>query len=164
MRWNTLTLITCCAISAALYVQNVWAGSVTIKPRTPVQVSITPETAVTPGANATFVIKASSSLASGAFSIAVTVPEGANILSGQLRWQGPIAPGQVRELRFTVHMPADQPPVVSATAAIQSDNSAQLAASAEYRPSSLLPSGITATQHQRKSLRNGHPVVEYSLQ
>jgi hypothetical protein len=93
----------------------------------------------------------------------VTVPEGASIVSGQLQWQGPISPGQVRELRITVQLPSDQTPIVTVTAGIQSDNSAQLAASAEYRPSSLLPSGVTATQVKRKSLRNGRPVVEYSL-
>jgi hypothetical protein len=97
------------------------------------------------------------------FTISVTVPEGARIVSGRLQWQGSIAPGQVRELRVTVQMPTDEIPAVSATAAIPSDNSAQLAASAEYRPPSLLPSGVVATQLKRKSLRNNHPVVEYSL-
>ena len=160
MRWKSITLITIFILSWA---QSSWADSVAIKPATPVQISIVPDTAVAPGSTSTFVVRASSSLASSDFHIDIIPLQGSEILSGDLQWRGALYPGQIHELRITVKFPAQGTPTLSATASIQSGGSAQLAASAVYRPQLALPGAFKATRPQRHSSRNGRPVVEYTL-
>lgn len=160
MRWISTTLITICILSWA---QSTWADSIAIKPATPVQISIVPETAVAPGSTSIFVVRASSSLPSNDFHIDVTPLQGTELLAGDLQWRGAIYPGQVHELRITVRFPGQGTPTLSATASIQSGGSAQLAASAVYRPERAAPSAFKAIRPQRHSSRNGRPVVEYTL-
>ncbi|MGD8572789.1 MAG: hypothetical protein PVH98_10015 [Gammaproteobacteria bacterium] len=160
MRWKTKTLM---AVLVLFCSQPGWAQGVAIKPTTPVQITIVPESAVAPGSTSTFTIRASSSLPSSQLHIDITPSQGAQLLSGDLHWEGSVIPGQVRQLSITLRFDDQHQPQVSAVASIQSANSAQLAASAAYRPSVVQPTGVRLTPDHRQSSRNGQPVVEYSL-
>ncbi|WP_455222193.1 hypothetical protein [Kaarinaea lacus] len=138
------------------------AETVAVKPTTPLHVSIIPESAVTPGNNASFVVRVSSALASNNLVISVNQPEGAELLSGELQWSGSIAQGEVRELRFALRLPERAVPVINVIATIQSASGAQLAATDTYRQSVAMPAGLKVAPGRTVS-RHGHPVVEYSL-
>lgn len=160
MRWQSITLLTICGF---IWVPGYAADSVAIKAATPVQISIVPESTPVPAAETTFVVRASSTIPSRHFHIDISLPPGAVLVAGDVQWQGAVYPGQVQELRVSVRYPGQGIPTLSANASIASANGAQLAANAVYRPSTALPSGVTAIRAQRYSSRDGHPVVEYSL-
>jgi hypothetical protein len=155
-------VITTILISLSCWTQAALADSVAIKAATPVRVSIVPESAVTPGSAASFSVRVSSDVASDNLVVDINLPPGAELLSGDVRWAGGISPGEVRELRVIVRLPADSVPNIAATATIRATNGAQLAASDEYRQAVAMPSAAKITQGKTVS-RYGRAVVEYSL-
>ncbi|MCI0506579.1 MAG: hypothetical protein L0Z73_10775 [Gammaproteobacteria bacterium] len=155
-------VITTILISLSCWTQAALADPVAVKAATPVQVSIVPESAVAPGTAAAFLVRVSSDIASDNLVVDISLPPGAELLSGDLRWAGGIGPGEVRELRVIARFPADSVPHIAATATIRSTNGAQLAASEEYRQAVAMPSAAKITQG-RTVPRNGRTVVEYSL-
>ncbi|WP_455206234.1 hypothetical protein [Kaarinaea lacus] len=114
------------------------------------------------GSAASFVVRVSSALASNNLLIEVSQPPGTELLSGGMRWAGSILPGEVRELHFTLQLPAQEVPPINATATIQSASGAQLAAADVYRQVVALPAALKTTQG-RKVSRQGRAVMEYSL-
>lgn len=160
MRWKIVTLA---FFSIFFITQAVWAESLAVKATTPVKISIISETSVSAGSVSTFVVRATSVLPSENFVIEVEAPQGSRWLSGEKRWQGPIAPGKVQELRFTLQMPANAVASISATASIQAGDGSQLAASAVYRQQAISPIGSQKSSAARKVTRDGRPVVEYRV-
>jgi hypothetical protein len=142
--------------------QAVLAETVAVKATTPLQITIVPESSVSPGSIASFVVRVSSSLASNNLVVAVSQPAGSELMSGELNWSGGIAQGEVRELRFMLRLPADSVPSITATATILSTQGGQLAASDVYRQAVATPTGLKAAPGRTVS-RQGRAVVEYSL-
>ena len=132
-------------------------------PTTPVLISITPETSVSAGSVSTFLVTASTMLASDSFVVEVVPALGSEWISGPLQWQGSIEPGQVQELRVSLRMPTVGVPSVTANASIQASDGSRLAASAEYRLQQIMPAGAQKLNSGRKRLRNGSPVIEYTV-
>ena len=159
MRWKVITTI---LISLCCWMQVAFAETIAVKPTTPLQVSIAPESVVAAGSSVSFVVRVSSALASDSLAIRVNQPAGAELLSGDLQWFGSIRPGDVRELRFALRLPGQMVPDIYATATIQSTGGAQLAASDVYRQSMALPTGLKVIPGRTVS-RQGRSVVEYSL-
>ena len=143
--------------------QVAWAESIAVKPTTPVQVSIFPESAVSAGSVVSFVVRVSSSLPSDSLNIVVELPAATDLVSGNLNWRGSIAQGEVKELRFSLQLPPQTVPVINASASIQAVNGAQLAASAAFRQPQLMPAGINKINQGRIVSRKGSSVVEFSL-
>ena len=160
MWWKVITTI---VISLWCVTQMAWAESVAVKPTTPIQISILPESAVSPGSVASFVVRVSSSLPSDNFNISVELPQGAALVSGELQWRGTIYLGEIKELRFSLQLPSQAVPEINASASIQDLNGAQLAASAVYRQTIALPTGISKTKQGRQVSREGRTVVEFPL-
>lgn len=160
MWWKVITTI---VISLWCVAQVAWAESIAVKPTTPVQISIHPESAVSPGSIVSFVVQVSSSLPSNNLRIAVDLPSASELVSGELQWRGSIYQGEIKELRFSLKFPPQSVPAVNASASIQAMSGAQLAASAEYRQAVVQPAGISKANQGRKVSRKGRTVVEYSL-
>ena len=160
MWWKVITTI---VISLWCMAQVAWAESIAVKPTTPVQVSIFPESAVSAGSVVSFVVRVSSSLPSDSLNIVVELPAATDLVSGNLNWRGSIAQGEVKELRFSLQLPPQTVPVINASASIQAVNGAQLAASAAYRQLQLMPAGINKINQGRIVPRKGSSVVEFSL-
>jgi len=160
MWWKVITTI---AISIWCVAQVAWAESIAVKPTTPVQVSIQPESAVSPGGVASFVVRVSSSLPSDNLSIAVNLPPASKLVSGKLQWRGSILQGEIKELRFSLQLPPQAVPAINASARIQALSGAQLAASAVYRQALVSPAGLSKTNQGRIVSRKGSTVVEFSL-
>jgi len=154
--------VTTILILLGCWTQVVFADSIAIKAATPVQISIAPETSVSPGGAATFVVRVTSSLASDHLVINVIQPPATELLSGELQWTGDIQADQVRELRFVLRLPAAAVPAIEVTATIHSASGGQLAASDVYRQPLALPSAVKILQGRTVS-RNGRAVVEYPL-
>lgn len=160
MWWKVITTI---AISLWCVAQVAWAESIAVKPTTPVQVSIHPESAVSPGSVASFVVRVSSSLPSDNLLIVVDLPPASELVSGKLQWRGSIYQGEIKELRFSLKLPPQTIPAINVSASIQAMSGAQLAASAVYRQTMAQPAGVSKTIQGRKVSRKGRTVVEYSL-
>ena len=160
MWWKVITTI---AITIGCVAQLAAAETIAVKPSTPVEISIVPESAVYPGAVVAFLVRASSSLPSENLLIQANLPQGSELVSGDLQWLGSVMPGQTRELRFSLRLSSGEVPAVHASASIQSPTGAQMAASAVYRQADLAPAGILKANQERKVNRNGQPVVEYSI-
>ena len=160
MWWKVITTI---VISLWCVAQMAWAESVAVKPTTPVQISIHPESNVSPGSVATFVVRVSSGLPSNNLSIDIDRPQGSALVSGELQWRGSIRQGEIKELRFSLQLATQTVPVIHAAASIQSFNGTQLAASATYRQTMVSPAGLSKANQGRKVSRKGRAVVEYSL-
>ncbi|WP_455202391.1 hypothetical protein [Kaarinaea lacus] len=160
MWWKVITTI---VISLWCVAQVAWAETIAVKPTTPVQISIHPESTVSPGSVVSFVVRVSSSLPSDNLHITVELPPASEVMSGELQWSGSIYQGEIKEIRFSLKFPPHTVPVVSASASIQAVNGAQLAASTVYRQAMAQPAGISKSNQGRKVSREGRSVVEYSL-
>ena len=70
--------------------QVAWAESIAVKPTSPIHVSIHPESVVSPGSIVSFVVQVTSSLPSDNLIIDIDLPQGAELVSGELYWRGTI--------------------------------------------------------------------------
>ncbi len=161
MWWKVITTI---VISIGCMAQMALAESIAVKPATPVEISIVPESTVSSGSVVSFLVSVSSSLPSDNLLIKVDLPNTVSLVSGELQWRGTIHPGEIRELRFSLQLPSGAVPAIHASARIQSPTGAQLAASAVYRQAVATPAGILKSSQGRKVDRNGRAVVEYSIE
>ena len=138
------------------------ADTVAVKPTTPIQVSILPESGVFAGGRASFVVRVSSTYSSNQLKIQVALPEGAELMSGALQWSGGISQDETRELRFELRLPRDTVPDINVIATIQSSNGGQLAATDVYHQPLATPTAFKVAPGRTVS-RQGRSVVEYSL-
>jgi len=138
------------------------ADAVAVKPTTPLHVSIVPESGVSAGGAATFVVRVSSAYSSDHLKIEVAQPDGAELLSGALQWSGEILQDETRELRFELRLPQHAVPDINVVATIQSPNGGQLAATDVFHQAVARPSAYKAAPGRTVS-RRGHSVVEFSL-
>jgi hypothetical protein len=150
------------------------------KPLSPVQVSITPSKAYSPGQPVEFVVRATVTMDTERVRVLVSVPATLNVLSGELQWQGPLLKGQQQLLRFTVSLaedatPFETDPLIQVQAAVISglqgnalaQSHGRLAASASY----LWQTGVARAAASRQALplnsrvaeRNGITIQEYEL-
>ena len=158
-----LKLVALAFFSVFVFTTVAWAENIAVKATTPVQISIFPETNVAAGSISTFVVRASSMLASENFVIEVLPAQGAKWISGPQQWQGTVVPGQLLEFKVTVQLPDGTVPEISATASIQADDGTQLAANAVYRKQPISTIASQKLAPSRSVSRNGRPVVEYRV-
>jgi len=159
MWWKVITTI---LISLCCWMQASLADTVAVKPTTPIQVSILPESGVVAGGRASFVVRVSSTYSSNQLKIQVALPEGAELMSGALQWSGGISQDETRELRFELRLPRDTVPDINVIATIQSSNGGQLAATDVYHQPLATPTAFKVAPGRTVS-RQGRSVVEYSL-
>ena len=86
--------------------QVAWAETIAVKPTTPVQISIHPESPVSPGSVASFVVRVSSSLPSDNLRIIVELPPASELMSGELQWLGSIYQGEIKEINNAIILSA----------------------------------------------------------
>ena len=160
MRWKIVALVLVLSFSG---LQSVGAESLAIKASTPVEVSIYPVTSVSRGEASTFKVLAVSSIPVENFTIRILPGDGCRLLSGSLEWNGPMVPGEARELSVTLRMANDAVPTVSVNSGIQLDGEVRFAASATYRQQTKSPVGYQSVSKERKVPRKGRQVNEYQV-
>jgi hypothetical protein len=133
-----------------------------------------------PGQAAEFVVRASVSMDTDNLQILVSVPQGLNVLSGELQWQGPLLKGQEKILHFTASLAntsaiAGDDSLIQVQAAIvataqetavQARNHTRLAASAFYRWQTGVVSAAAMKStplNVRLVDRDGLKIQEYEL-
>lgn len=160
MRWKNIALALLVSFAS---IQLAVAEERSIKATTPVEVSIYPVTPVSKGEIATFVVYATSSMPSEEFVIDILPEEGSEVVAGELNWQGPILPGQARELSVTLRMASDRQPAVTVTSSIRLGGNVHFAASATYRQQTQNTVAVQSTSRERKVARKGRQVNEYRV-
>jgi len=150
-------------ISTALC-SNAFADTAAGKPSVPVQITITPESEVTPGGVSQFLISATSQIASDSFVINIIPPKGGKWLSGPSQWRGPVLPRQAQQIRVTLRMPDTGALALEVNAGIEADDGSRMAASAVYSESSTPPNNGANDSKGRIVQRLAAPIVEYTLQ
>ena len=143
---------------------NVSVTAPTVKPTTPVKVSLQPQSQPKAGQAVEFVVRAVSDIATFSLIIIVQTPLGAVVQSGALVWEGAANAGETKTLRVLLLLPAQGGTEVSAVARIRAPNGAQLAARAVYRDNSGAVAASLGKSRPRSVLRNSRAVAEYPLQ
>jgi len=160
MRWKIVALVLFISMAGT---ESVIAESLAIKAATPVEVSIYPLTPVSRGRASTFKVYAESSIPVENFVIEILPGAGSKVLSGKLKWSGPMVPGVPQEITVTLQMANNEVPSVSVNSSIQMEGGARFAASATYRQQTQNPVGYQSTSKERKAPRKGRQVIEYRV-
>ena len=160
MRWKYLALVFIYSLASF---QAVLAEERSVKATTPVEVSIFPVTAVNRGEVATFTVYATSAIPSENFVIEIRPSAGSELVSGSLRWQGAIFPGQAHESSITLRMAKDSVPTVTVSASLEEGGVIQFAASETYRQQVHTPVAVQTVSKERKVKRKGKQVIEYRV-
>jgi len=164
-----LRKITCLAIVVAmlcLVSAAAFAASLQSKPQPPLLISIAPvQPGVTPetikaGDVIDFKVAATSMVATTEMRIEVTLADGAELVSGDLFWAGPVAKKEEKQLFFSVRVPAAGMGKIKARLTISMDGSKPLSRMTQC----LL---LTGEQQQeqveaRKKMKATHPAKKDS--
>jgi hypothetical protein len=162
------------AVALTLYlVTPGLAVSLHKKPQSPLLITITPVQAdvtetIKAGDVVDLRVAATSMIDAAEMRIRVKLADGAELVSGELSWDGPAGKGEEKQLLFSVRVPATGTGKIKARLTVSTDGAKPLSRTAQY----LLLTGeqkqeqieaqkkMNAT-HPAKKDSKGRPIVEY---
>ena len=150
---------------------SVFANMPTPKAKSPVSISIQ---VVSPAKASTrlntelgFVISASVEFSTNNLEIQVSTPPGMILKSGALNWNGRLAKGDVKLLKFTAGFSTALDQNIEVIALLKNSNNANFAARAEYivnEAPEILSNTLNAVSQNIKTVPRGNgTVIEYAL-
>lgn len=138
------------------------------KPRPPVQVSITPVQTgllpenIRPGDTVEFKVTAIALTDAKEMQVNIETPGGAEVVSGEDRWSGPMAKGQEKVLLITVRAPQKGHGMVRARAVIHVSEDVKFSAVAVYMLG-IDPEEKKKPQPEKKKDSKGRDIMEYRV-
>lgn len=135
------------------------------KPSSPLQLRLQPVDTVTPGRDVTFEAELMATISLDQVVLEVTLPPAIQLISGPLRWQGPLLPGQPQRVTFSVHIPAEGTHRVRAIAFVPEDNG-HISTEAVFivgTEEAETATGVDRSPRPAHPTREGRPVREYEI-
>lgn len=167
---NRRTAIWCAIVLTAVCLQTSMASAAPQqKPQYPLQLSIAPApgvdlNALQAGDVVELAATATVSRDAADMRITVKLSEGAELVSGDLTWSGPVKKLEPRSVRFSVRVPEKGVGRIKAQASVTAGGKKELTARAQY----LLMTGKERQEQQKmkaskpvKKDSKGRPIVEY---
>lgn len=135
------------------------------KPSSPLQLRLQPVEEATPGRDVTFEAELLTTISLEQVVLEITLPTNIPLLSGLIRWQGPLLSGQPQRIAFSIHIPAEGTHRIKATAFVP-DNNGHISTEAVFIVGAQKPetaTGIDRSQRPAHPTRDGRPVLEYEI-
>lgn len=109
------------------------ASPVTVKPQSPLTITISPEGELTVEQPIAFMVTVTSTIASSRLRIMVHPPGDMQLVDGALLWEGGIAAGEMVTVRFVGQFSSAHPNTVNATAIFETPSGGRMAAHGRYQ-------------------------------